>query len=128
VKISNPAASTVRMSYELATTEHNTYSMCEGIQENSKLFISEKQIKKIVACDHELSLNYFIQSLMGQQYVAYSCEHDHDGFLVGRCNGSNIMGYRAHKPQTPSSYYLHMVDEFPYEGKNHKPGNGDGFT
>lgn len=85
------------------------------------------QLKKLVACDHELSVEYFTQSVISAsigsvssesaRYEAFSCTADQQAFIDGDCNNINYMGYQAYKPINRTSYYLHMATDPPYHGK-----------
>lgn len=76
------------------------------------------QLKKMVACDHELSLDYFAQSLTASDsYIAYACHDDQQGFVAGRCYATGYMGYQATRPENNTKYYLHMSDVHPFEGE-----------
>ena len=71
----------------------------------------------MVACDHELSLTYFAQSIrVNGTYIAYACDGDEQGFVNGRCHSVSYMGYDAIKPTHNTKYYLHMSDMHPFEG------------
>lgn len=73
----------------------------------------------MVACDHELSLAYFTQSLTtDDSYIAYACHDDHHGFVNGRCYETEYMGYQARKPAHDTKYYLHMSHTHPFEGQS----------
>ena len=83
------------------------------------------QLKKLVACDHELSLEYFMHSFSAppgdiSSYPAYACEDNLQGFIDGRCNVTalNSMGYQAYKPEVNTNYYLHMAPSQPYQGES----------
>lgn len=102
----------------------HTQPHCNGVMSRTLTDITSGslqnvQLKKLVACDHELSLDYFAQSILTSHlYTAYACDDDQQGFIDGRCSSTNYMGYDAYKPSTDRKYYLHMSDNRPYRGSH----------
>ncbi|XP_067930181.1 pancreatic triacylglycerol lipase-like isoform X2 [Watersipora subatra] len=82
--------------------------------------LTVQPLHKMVACDHELSMDYFAQSLRAKNsYVAYACQEDQQGFVDGICHSINYMGWDAVKPSHRTNYYLQMSDVHPFEGDHY---------